>query len=175
MPNRQGLGPHGIVRGRDLGSAPKVFEKIVAFFQSLIGEVNAIGQDLTVVENQVAALGVGTQLEATLTAQEPILTGQAVAQGGGGAVLADATNLNHISRVLGIAANDAAVGQNVTITLQGTTTVSGFSAGDVLWLGSGGGLTTVVPTTGFSIQVGIALNPTTALVRLSEPIELGGP
>lgn len=47
-----------------------------------------------------------------------------------------------------------------------------FSAGDPIFLGTNGGLTQSAPTTGFLLQVGVAITSTKMLVSIDDPIFL---
>lgn len=81
-------------------------------------------------------------------------------------VIADSSNLDHADRLIGIS-----IGEDVVTA--GKLDVPGpWNVGDVLFLGSAGELTDVVPTSGFQQQVAVATGPTSVVVSLGNAIIL---
>jgi hypothetical protein len=150
--------------GYDSGGAVGVVKKIWGDLVATGNELDAIGKDVTTLEAVVADF---EAVEAV--AAEDIATGDCVTAAG---FVASAMNPLHADRVLGIAAQDAVLGQRFVVVTRGNARVSGFEAGDILWLGAAGQLTTTVPVSGFQQRVALAIDNSTVVVLLGIPIVL---
>lgn len=70
-----------------------------------------------------------------------------------GAVVADSSNINHADRIVGIS-----LGQGRVIVAGIIGGLSGFQAGDPLFLSIAGGLSITPPSSGFQQQVAVAIS-----------------
>jgi len=88
---------------------------------------------------------------------------------------ADATNLSHLGRVVGISLNAASDGDDVEVLIFGYIEFNGwnFDISAPVYLSTDGLITQTQPTTGFSQIVGFAESPTRLFINLREPIILG--
>jgi len=88
---------------------------------------------------------------------------------------ADATNLSHLGRVIGITLNAASDGDDVEVLIFGYVEFNGwdFDISAPVYLSTEGLVTQTQPTTGFSQIVGFAESPTKLFINLREPIILG--
>lgn len=85
---------------------------------------------------------------------------------------ADASTLEHASRVVGVTIAAAAGGASVTIRTRGELDEPSFSftAGLPLFLGSAGVLTQTPPSSGFVLIVGFAITATKIFVAIQQPL-----
>ena len=76
--------------------------------------------------------------------------------------------------VIGVAQNTVASGGNSQVITSGTLSDStfNFTAGEILYLGASGNITSVVPTVGVLTVVGEALGDNKILIRIETPITL---
>jgi hypothetical protein len=114
-----------------------------------------------------------TKLKITRTAQENILTSEVVRASSPTQVLlatADSAKLN--AMVLGIASNDALIGESVDIILLGVVTdaiFNVFSLNDPLFLDVDGGVTNVKRVAGYHVPIGKSLGGNDILFQSSLP------
>lgn len=87
---------------------------------------------------------------------------------------ADASNMAHLGKVLGISENAANDGDNVTVIVLGYTEFNGWAWNTSLpiYLGTNGLLTQTPAVSGFSQIVAMAETATRIYIRLREPISL---
>jgi len=110
----------------------------------------------------------------TVTAGEDLTQARAVAIQGGEGFRADSSTLAHAGTVVGIAATFIGSGGSGGIQVSGEFTFVGWSWGDgPIYLGLDGVLTQTAPTTGFLIQMGRPLSPTSMVIEVQQSIILG--
>lgn len=85
---------------------------------------------------------------------------------------ANSEETSHLGRVIGLALENITEAETGKVQLHGRVenTAWDLTPGAVYWLGTGGEITTVVPTTGFIQRVGTAKNATTLALNFSEPL-----
>lgn len=102
-----------------------------------------------------------TKLKLTRTAQEAILKGEVVRAFSTTHVsLATANDTKDKAQIFGVADNDAAIGEDVSVILLGVSTDPAFSVfalNDQLFLDEDGGITNTKRTTGYHVTVGKSL------------------
>jgi len=85
---------------------------------------------------------------------------------------ASALNPTHINRVVGITTETVNTGENINIRIVGEVTNENWelTPGATYFLSDGGEITTNIPITGFYQRIGKALNTTTLIMDMGEPI-----
>jgi hypothetical protein len=108
-------------------------------------------------------------------ATSPIGGHVVVAESAGGLAVADASNLDHMLRVVGVSTNAAGVGNDVNVQMRRAITHSGwaFTPGAPVFLGLAGALVPTPPVGAqFSQVVGVALTSTSLFVAIQPPVRL---
>jgi len=105
----------------------------------------------------------------TIAVESDMTVGQAVTIYG---TAADSSVVDHAGKILGLARDDAAEGEEVEIHTDGPFEMEGFEPGAVLWVGQNGEITDIIPTRGFQQRAGIALSDTIVLIKFGEPLVL---
>lgn len=85
---------------------------------------------------------------------------------------ANSNNSSHCGRVVGITTETAIEGEEINIRAIGkiTNTLWDLTPGVAYYLSTGGEISTDIPLTGFFQRIGRALNSTTLIVELGEPV-----
>lgn len=89
-------------------------------------------------------------------------------------VYADHTELDYSAATLGVTLQSVEAGAYVKVATSGEIVEPSWrwEVGPPIFLGTGGGLTQIPPTTGFQLIVGVATSPTTMLVSIKQSIIL---
>lgn len=108
------------------------------------------------------------------TASEAIGGHIVVYQTAGGVAIASSDSTSHANRILGITNSAVSLGANVPVTLSGELTEPTwtFTEGLPVYLSVNGTLTQTPPTSGFILQMGVAVSPTKISVSIKLPIIL---
>lgn len=87
---------------------------------------------------------------------------------------ADSSNQTHFNKVIGFADKTYSENDNIIPITDGEIINSAWNltVGSTYFLGSGGDITKIAPSTGFIQQVGIAKNITTLIIKIGTPIKL---
>lgn len=87
---------------------------------------------------------------------------------------ASSNNITHCNKVVGLIIETKAQGEQVKVQISGEVSNTSWNlvAGYSYYLGNGGTISNVAPTTGFIQKVGIAKNSTTLSINLGQPIKL---
>lgn len=110
----------------------------------------------------------------TYLASEAIGGHIVVYQTASGVAIASSSSVAHASRILGLTNSAVSLGANVPVTLSGeliepTWT---FTEGLPIYLSVNGTLTQTPPSSGFILQMGVAVSPTKVSVSIKLPIIL---
>lgn len=121
-------------------------------------------------EGSIGQIG---QTQATYNAGETISAIKAIRVDSSNAFLAGPDTFIN-SLVTGISITGATSGNTIKAVLSGELYDSSFSftAGSLLYLGSNGTITDVVPVSGFRTVIGRSIGGTGIIVEIEEPIEL---
>ena len=116
--------------------------------------------------------GAGASIQVQYPAASVLSGDRAVIIEGDVAVYADNTVQGHAGAVLGVTTGGVASGATATIQTYGPMTDSAWSwTPDLpIWLGTAGYLTQTVPSSGFLLRVGYAIDATTMMVTIGESI-----
>lgn len=92
----------------------------------------------------------------------------------GAAIYADCSTPGHVNRALGMTTGAATLGADTTIQTGGEITepLWNWTVDTPVWLSTNGLLTQTVPTSGFSLIIGIPVTETKLYLRFREPIKL---
>jgi hypothetical protein len=98
---------------------------------------------------------------------------------GGGRVVtgfidyADSSDTLTASKAIGFTLGAVSIGENVSILLSGELDgFFGLISGEIIYLSTNGLITQTPPPSGYIQKLGVALNPTTILINIQEPIVL---
>lgn len=139
---------------------------------SLIAQPSVIKTVLRIAQGPSGPPGAGVSNE--MVALQPIGGHRVViASGLNGADYADALNLSHFGRVIGV--TTGAVNEGATLLVQSAGPIDeaswNWTPDEDVWLGVNGTLTQVLPAEAAFVQrVGFAQTPTRMWVNLSEPV-----
>lgn len=88
--------------------------------------------------------------------------------------VADSSNFAHIGRVVGLTLADIATGFSGSVKMEGemTNPAWSFTPNSKLFLGSGGGLSSIAPATGFAQVIAVAQSDQTIIIQIGDPILL---
>lgn len=87
---------------------------------------------------------------------------------------ADSSITNQADKLIGVSTEAVDIGEFLNIQSAGELTgFSGLTSGAAVYLQANGILSSVIPTSGFIQQVGVALTATTLLINIQSPIIIG--
>lgn len=135
----------------------------------------AISNDETVpLQQLLQSIGLIPKIATVFTAGENIGANMVVRLGiDGMAYLASASDITHINRIIGISSSDSLTGQDVIVTIKGTTNnFTNLVQGREYWLGDNGSMSLTAPLTGFTQVVGIATSCEAFIVNPQIPLVL---
>lgn len=152
----------------DYGSIKELASSSSALLISGEGRTRSIGLDASGL-----AVAQAATVAATYVAGEPISALKAVYEFEGAIYLANPSNLIGAS-VIGIALNAAGTGAPVEVLQYGPLHDASFSfsPASLLFVTSGGTISTVAPTEGYLTRLGRAINSNTVLIIIENPITL---
>ena len=115
--------------------------------------------------------GTSSATQLTFIAGEPITAPSVVIINNGLAYKYQLTNNISYDTKIGLAINSANIGSSVTVVMVGKANVVGsFVQNSVYFAGVNGILTTTAPTSGVSLQVGVAIDTDNLLVDFKNPV-----
>jgi len=123
----------------------------------------------------ISALGApGSNVIVPMTAGETLGGQKLVRAASGLAMLANSATLAHASAVVGITTGAAVNGAAVSVQREGTMTDPSFSftPGQPVYVNGNGVLSSVIPTSGFVLQVAVAITATTIAISIKQPISI---
>jgi len=88
-------------------------------------------------------------------------------------IVADNTDLSTLNKVIGVSLQSVLTDTPCEVLVLGELTDQSFNFnGSVVYVGSGGILTTTPPSSGYILQMGTVVNPTTVYIEKQMPIKL---
>lgn len=155
---QEGLDPIDFAEFKEFGRPPQppednLLQKTIDYIKSLVGKNSD--------KYTVGASGVNAYQVVILTALGEVSP-------------ADSTNITHAGKVIGIVLQDGLPGALVEVCRGGTLLNENWllNPSDTYFVGIGGEITNVVPTTGFSQVIGIAETTDALYVNVETPILL---
>lgn len=130
---------------------------------------------IKLVNDRFAQLGSpGATVVVQMTAGEALGGQKVVRSASGSAMLATSATAAHGAAVIGITTGAATSGAQVGVQCAGLMTDPSFSftPGGAIYCGTNGVLTQSVPTSGFILQVGVAISATSIMIKICQPISV---
>jgi hypothetical protein len=103
----------------------------------------------------------------------PIGGNQVIAILNGLIVPADSSNLTFLGKVIGMTAGATTIGLSAPIVTSGVLNgFTGLTVGGTYFLGAGGNITNIIPTTGFIQQIGTAITSELLVIGIQQAIQI---
>lgn len=162
-----------------LTDPPAPSEGIIIYSKNgIIHSIDSTGivEVLTNIGSSGGSGGSNDHVDLPFDAGQPILAYKVITLNNTGhAIYASSDNLNHVNKVLGVSKNAANTGHRITIRNTGLLTNIGWqwSAGQPLYLGLNGDITSSADTGLFSNNIGYAVTETTIFINIGRSIVRG--